>query len=236
MVNQVTIKNDPVNGTGDWATGVNTFAFGYRDIPTFTVDTLTGISLGIYKSFNAAPAVSRVNAGTFTGGALQGYTTGMNVGAGCTIASVTHIQLTDVINSGTVNVQTGLIIPLFANATANIGLQNFGTTVYPPQTKVITVVGDTIPNTSTNVRLNNTSGASKTLTSAPTIADGTDGQEVLITNTSAQDVVIQDQGTLANSNLRLAAATRTLSQRDNIRLKFDGTVNDWIETAFTNVI
>ncbi len=90
--------------------------------------------------------------------------------------------------------------------------------------------------TTTKVRLNNTSGSSKTLASAPTIADGQTDQIVILTNTSASDVVLQDQGTLASSNLRLGATTRTLSTRDSIILQYDVTIGDWVELAFSNVL
>jgi hypothetical protein len=49
-------------------------------------------------------------------------------------------------------------------------------------------------------------------------------------------ITLQDQGTLANSNLRLGAATRALGPRDNIRLIYNTTVGDWVELAFSNVV
>jgi hypothetical protein len=108
--------------------------------------------------------------------------------------------------------------------------------VFTPSAQTITAVSDTIRIDRTSVRLNNTSGSSKTLTSAPTLADGQSGQVIILTNTSANDVVLQDQGTLASSNLRLGATTRTLSTRDSIILRYDATVGDWIELAFSNVV
>jgi len=99
------------------------------------------------------------------------------------------------------------------------------------QTKVLTVVGDTIPITSRIVKLNNTSAGSLTLTSAPTLANGVDGQRIQLINIGVDDVVIQDQGTLANSNLRLTGNTLTFSTRDNVELEYDADIGDWVQVG-----
>lgn len=76
--------------------------------------------------------------------------------------------------------------------------------------------------------------ANLTLTSAPTIANGAIGQTCMITsgNAEANTVTVQDQGTLANSNLELAAATRVIGAKDVLVLLFDGT--DWLEVSYSN--
>jgi parallel beta-helix repeat protein len=97
--------------------------------------------------------------------------------------------------------------------------------------QAIAAATDTITATA-KIRLiaNNTAG-SITLTSAPTIADGFNGQTVILTNVGAQDVVIQDQGTLASSNLRLTAATVTITPRDSVTLVYNTTNNDWVQVV-----
>lgn len=100
--------------------------------------------------------------------------------------------------------------------------------------QVITAVGNAILAAGDYVQLNNTSGGSLTLTSAPTIADGLDGQSISIMNVGADNVVIQDQGTLAASNLRLTGNTVTLGPRDSLTLRYDSTVGDWVQT--TNLV
>lgn len=104
-----------------------------------------------------------------------------------------------------------------------------------PGIKVITAVTDAFTPTARVLKANNTSGSSKTFTSTPTVADGYDGQHLTIVNISASDVVLSDQGTLANSGLRLGAATRTLSTRDSIELVYSADIGDWCELAFANV-
>lgn len=123
------------------------------------------------------------------------------------------------------------------SATGAVGLKNDGRTVETPDTaQAITAVGNTIAIDTTTHQI--TADASYTLTSTPTLADGEDGQRVLIINVDAgADVVtIQDQGTLAGSNLRLGANTRALGPRDSIMLMYSSTIGDWIEIAFTNVL
>lgn len=80
-----------------------------------------------------------------------------------------------------------------------------------------------------------TSDGNYTLTVTPTIADGFNDEEVLLINVGANTVTLQDQGSLASSNLRLTGASRALGPRDSIRLIYNSTVGDWIEIGFTNV-
>lgn len=103
----------------------------------------------------------------------------------------------------------------------------------PPTAQAIAAATDTITvgDADYNAPISNTTGGSITLTSAPTIANGTDGEEILLYNVGTQDVVLQDQGTLANSNLRLTAATITLTPRDSVRLMFSSTVGDWLQVG-----
>ncbi len=105
-----------------------------------------------------------------------------------------------------------------------------------------TEIPATSPNaTSPVMRLNNTSGGPLTLTSTPTVADPPDSagamaQLIILYNRSTDNITLQDRGTLANSNLRLGAATRTLGTGDSITLLWAVNLSDWIEISFTNVL
>ncbi len=69
-----------------------------------------------------------------------------------------------------------------------------------------------------------------TMTSAPTISNGIDGQEIILYNGAANNITLQDQGTLAGSNLRLVAPSVTLGPRNSVRLMFLTTiVGDWVQ-------
>lgn len=70
-----------------------------------------------------------------------------------------------------------------------------------------------------------------TSTAAPTIADGQDGQRVTLVNVGANAITLQDQGTLASSNLRLTAATVAIGPRDSIELVYSAAVGDWVQTG-----
>lgn len=97
----------------------------------------------------------------------------------------------------------------------------------PSTTQVIDAAGDTILANASLIVLN--PDADYTLTSTPTIADGTEGQVLYITcaNAEAHTVTIQDQDTLASSNLQLLSATKDITGKTVATLIFDGT--DWIE-------
>lgn len=95
--------------------------------------------------------------------------------------------------------------------------------------QAITAVGNTIVANAARVVLN--PDADYTMTSTPTIANGTFGQRVTLAvgNAEANSVTIQDQDTLGSSNLQLLATTRTISAKTAMVLEFDGT--NWIEVG-----
>jgi len=103
-------------------------------------------------------------------------------------------------------------------------------------TRNITAVGDSITPSASRILL--TANGNYTLTSAPTVIDGYwNGQEIEIMNIDTVDTItIQDQGSLASSNLRLSAASIALAPRDNIRLRYDTTIADWVQIGQVNVI
>jgi hypothetical protein len=151
------------------------------------------------------------------------------------------VLVRDVVPGGagttTLTTQLGVDIEALTGGSTNIGVRNASTEVYtPPAAQAITAAGNTITVASTYKLISNTTGGSLTLTSAPTIANGQDGQVVVITSVGTQNVVVQDQGTLAGSNLRLQAATRTLAPRDSLWLIYSAAVGDWLELGFSNVI
>jgi hypothetical protein len=205
--------------------------------PTYQADNAS-ITGSTHIDFLSNPSTGVVNGGTLSSITLIGFKGLLGtVGASTTVTSYTNFLAANPgAPSGALPTLIGVDIEALSRGGTNIGLRNASTTVNTPLLKTITATTDTIPATATRIRLNNTSGSSKTLASTPTIADGQPGQILRIRNTSANDVVLQDQGTLAGSNLRLGAATRTLSQRDGIILEYDDTIGDWVEDTFSNVI
>ncbi len=108
---------------------------------------------------------------------------------------------------------------------------SIGTLVYTPSgTQVIDAAGDTISADAAMVILN--PNADHTLTSTPTIANGSIGQRLSITcaNAEAHTVTVQDEGTLGGSNLRLGATGRGITGKTVLELVFDGT--EWVEVGF----
>jgi hypothetical protein len=79
------------------------------------------------------------------------------------------------------------------------------------------------------------SGGPVTTTAAPTIADGTDGQMLYVVGTNDTNTLeLQDEGTLASSNLALGSTSRVLGLGDVLVLMYDTTAASWIEVSFTN--
>lgn len=94
--------------------------------------------------------------------------------------------------------------------------------------------GNAIAALATKVRVAGNGGAI-TLTSTPTIAAGLDGDIVMILGTSvANTITVQDNATLAGSNLKLGATTRLIGSGDILVLCYDTTSGFWHEVSFAN--
>ena len=135
-------------------------------------------------------------------------------------------RLTIAGTSGNVGIGTGSVA-------ANTKFEVSGTVAWRPSaTQTITGVSSTILANAGMIVLD--PDGDYTLTSAPTIANGASGQIVYITagNAEANIVTVQDQDTLASSNLQLGATSRAISGKDVLTLIFDGT--DWIEVSYAN--
>lgn len=111
--------------------------------------------------------------------------------------------------------------------------------VAPGSTQTIDAAGDSIaPDASGRAVLDSDSAAGWTLTSTPTIADpviGSSGNgQILVvcaSNGDTDKTFIQDQATLANSNVRLKYPKRLITDGAYLTLMWDGVV--WNETAYT---
>ena len=214
----------------------------YYSQPTYDVKTgrtVTVSDTAAAGGFYDGPTWTRTGTGVYdAAAAYNGYISQFLLSGGASFNLRRAFRVIDAVVSGggALAQQVGIEIPALANATLNVGLRNASIEVDTPLVSTITAVGSTISRNARCVRLDNTSGGALTLTSAPTIADGQDGQLLAVFNGSANGVTIQDQGTLAGSNLRLSTATFAIGQRDSILLMYSATVGDWVEIARTNVI
>jgi hypothetical protein len=143
--------------------------------------------------------------------------------------------------TGTITNQYGLYIEnVDGGSTLNYAIYSAGgdnyfagETIYAPSSdQVIDAVGDSILANATTVFLN--PDGDYTLTSTPTIADGTKGQilYIMCNNAEANIVTVQDEDSLGGSNLELGAASRAISGKDVLTLIFDGV--DWTEQSYTD--
>jgi hypothetical protein len=102
-----------------------------------------------------------------------------------------------------------------------------GKHVWTPQAQQSIAISAAIVVTGTEIQVSTQTAADMTAT--PTIANGVDGQLITIINTGANTFKLQDQGTLANSNLRLLENKVELSTRKTITLMYSTSVGGWIQ-------
>ena len=233
-----TTHNLLLQGTGAGAYVYHLVAAGTR---TLNFDEIVGHASGIVLQYTGAGS-----AGTVTDAILyKGNWVFSTTGGSLAVTNAKGLYLDNPASAVVVNyygiqiedesTATGLIYPIYQ--VGPNGKNYFGSPmVYnPTAAQNITAVGNTILANGRIVQL--TANASYTLTSTPTIADGTSGQVVTIVNVDTTDVItIQDQGTLGSSNLRLTTTTFAIGPRDSITLMYNATVGDWVEIYRSNVI
>jgi hypothetical protein len=218
--------------TPSTARSINVFR-GFWAQPVYKGDG-AALSVAGHTGFLDLPLINVVNSGTVGMTDAIALDSGLTVETGGTVTTRRGVRIADATGAGTLTTQIGVDVAALAKGGTNIGIRNAATEVATPSVQTLTAVGNTITPNAKVKRLDNTSGGSLTLTSAPTIPDGQDGQILKLFNSSTQNVVLQDQGTLANSNLRLSATTITISPRDTVELMYSATVGDWIQ--FTPVV
>jgi len=122
-------------------------------------------------------------------------------------------------------------VELTDGAISTAGIITDGGIVHTPSAaQVIDAAADTILANATMIVLN--PDGNYTMTSTPTIANGTTGQIVHITcaNAEANAVTVQDEAALGSSNLRLGGATRIIRKYSVLTLMFDGVT--WNEQSY----
>jgi hypothetical protein len=182
-----------------------------------------------HVGFQDIVAADVISAGTVTVTSAVSFDSQATPAASTTYTTRKGFNVLDGTGAGSIGTQVGLDIAALAKGTTNIGIRNASTYVATPLAQTLSAAGNAITATAEVKALTNSTGGSLTLTSAPTIADGQTGQEIELVNVGAQDIVIQDQGTLASSNLRLTATTLTLQPRDSVRLRFNSSIGDWVQ-------
>lgn len=209
------------------------------DDQTITVDANSTISF--FKSFDTSPTFG-ASSGTLTVGTLYSYSAGIQVDAGATVNTRYAFDVGTNGGAGTIVDDVGLHIPLMTG-TNIIGISNESPTVFPAAAQNLGSAGATIGSDATAKALTNSTGATLTLTSTPTIADPDDagitgGKArflILVNVDSADDIVIQDESSLAGSNVELNGGTnKTLGPGDSLTLYFVQDKGKWYEIASSN--
>lgn len=182
-------------------------------------------------------------AGTSTGAvtALNGidfHSNRLN-SAGLTVTTLTDMPFANLIAGlGTITTHVGIDMAKFTRASTNIEFRSAGKMVYTPTAQTLAAAGNTIVSTARAVDLDNSTGASLTMTSTPTIAVGvSDGQMLRLTNVdTADNIVLQDESVAAGTALRLTgAANLTLGPRDSVDFRWKASTSEWWACASANL-
>ncbi|MCC2631558.1 MAG: hypothetical protein K0S20_257, partial [Patescibacteria group bacterium] len=159
---------------------------------------------------------------------------GVNLNTAGTLSNVAYLNQANVFTAAITLSSAGTGLSVTNDASIGGSLTIGGTVITTPSAIQTVLAADLVLADAGKVRVAG-SGAPRTLTSTPTIADGGDGQLLIIQGTDDTDTVtFQDQGTLPTSNLELGASTRVLGKGDILTLTFDATDSVWYEVSFTD--
>jgi len=119
-------------------------------------------------------------------------------------------------------------------ATAGAGS---ATDIYAARSSQAVVAGTAIVVTDGEPVTRVTMTGNVTMTAAPTIAAGREGQlAVIVNDDTADNLILSDAGVLAGSLLRLGASTRTLTPGASLILVYDATIGAWIEHNYNTLV
>jgi hypothetical protein len=216
------------------------FAFNQLDGTGNYTATLFGGQIGVL-GVGYAPGSGAANGGTISAATgLVGI--GINTGTAATGKTLTlgrgfYAPNPSAIGAVTVGTYVGMdvaALTAFTVGSGRIGLRNADTTVFTPTAQQSIAVSAAISASATAVQVSTTTAAD--MTAVPTIADGVDGQVLIVVNTGANTFQLQDDSSLSGSNLRLSAAKVSLGTRDSIMLMYSASIGDWIQIGQTNVL
>jgi len=165
-----------------------------------------------------------------TGNAGKLITTNGTVGSWETQTAGAGIGILQTTGEKTWSVDSG-VVPYLALDNAFLGDNAFaGALTSVPSSTATAVAGTPISVTSLATVLLNATGDT-TMTAAPTIANGVDGQKVTIINIdSADDIVFQDEASLASSNLCLDSDTnQTIAPLQTLQLQYVDFAGCWVQ-------
>ncbi len=145
-------------------------------------------------------------------GASQGITITQQAGAKEIAVNASQVPLLGVSNTFTGDNQYG------------------GKTIYTSGAEQALTAVDVVTTASTHVRVS--AASTVTLTSTPTIADGSDGQTLVIVNTGANAITFQDEAIFAGTNLCMAGdANLALAGQSSLTMLFSSAAGCWVQTG-----
>lgn len=190
---------------------------------TLAANATTTVSSGAVRHDEVIAITAAHTSATASGGWLFFPAGVYNIGADLSFNSDAQLWFDP---AATLSINSGITVSFF-NMIPPTHTVFSGSGSMALREQAITAAGDTILADAETIVLN--PDGDYTMTSTPTIADGTPGQRVSlrVPNSESNSVTVQDQDTLAGSNLQLLAPTRVISAKTILPLEFDG--SDWIE-------
>jgi hypothetical protein len=229
------------NVPGENRTWGITFAVGAFQNYDCDAATCTGVVL---EGVTVGPNITATNSGTFSTDILQFSSVGQ-VQTGVTVPIRTGYRAADVQTlTGTVETNKGVIIEPLRATVAPIGLINYSSTVFLPQTTQTVVAGTAIsvftsvspsPHLTSGTTWPLNSSGNVTFTATPTIASPPstmDGMWIILVNVDSTDsITLKDESVMTGSNLELASGTVTLGPKQSITLMYNAGLDAWVETS-----
>jgi hypothetical protein len=192
----------------------------------------SGGTLGLLDN----PQFAVVNSGTLNASEVTAVHVQGGVASGATVATRRGLRMLNPHGTGAVTTLIGVDIEPLTRGGTNIGIRNASTEVAVPSVATLPDAGTAVTPNAKLKRLHNTSGGALILTSTPTIANGQNGQLLVLFNSSALPITLQDHRNLTGSNLRLEAGNNvTLAQGDSLLLLFSSDIGDWIQMGHVAV-
>src|SRR3990167_8795565 len=198
---------------------------------TVTYTALTGARVIPALTNFASSGTITLNVTTMKGVDVSPSITYLDLGgtAAGTIATYIGIHLQNPANTHITNA-IGVDIAAITNATGYmLGIRNADRTAFTPSTVQTLAAGTTILANATYIMIN--SSGNVTLTNNPVIANGQDGQILIIQNVDSADTI-----TIPENNVQFApSGNLALGPGDNVTLIYSATLGDWYQIASANV-
>ncbi|HEX5095733.1 MAG TPA: hypothetical protein VFX21_06970, partial [Acidimicrobiia bacterium] len=217
----------------------------FRPTGAGTVMTLDSASLPYTADIFAGSVFSSSGGGTYGAGSYRvglrlqpEVKTGVTMGGTYTSAEI----LGKYAGTGTLGLHVGLYVAGLVSTSIPRGIWNASTTMLECASTDVASTTKVFDPRSTCIEFSPTAGCCAvppcdcTQTATPTINDGVVGQILILRSkdVSGRTVTLQDQGTLAGTNIEMSTGTFVMGNGDTLVLQWSDAMANWYEVARSN--